>query len=57
MTTSRVIAETLRGHAEDIRAGRANEYSAYAIEQLAREVEALRSRDLIGLSEAASQWR
>jgi hypothetical protein len=56
MTTSRVIAEAIRGHAEDIREGRAGAYNAVALERLAAEVEAMNARDLIGVAEA-SQWR
>lgn len=53
MTTSKVIAETLRGHAQDIRDGHATAYTAYAIEQMAREVEALKARDIIGSFEVS----
>jgi hypothetical protein len=46
--TARYLSEALRGHAEDIRAGRACEYHAHALERIADEILRLNARDLIG---------
>lgn len=55
MTTSRYLAQALRGLAEDVRRGQASEYHAVCLERIAEDITRLNARDLIGHYECADE--